>query len=254
MNLGADLTVIILAFVRIASFIFFLPFLSGKTIPNMAKVIISVGLALAVADKYTIPEFSSTFHFIGFVIMQIVIGLSLAKIVELMLSIPKIAGSIMDMEMGFSGAQIIDPNSKQMTTILGVLMNTFYTLIFISLDGIQHLIMPLIRSFELVETLAFLTEKQFLDYFLVVFMYMMTSAIQIALPVMGSMFIVNVVLAILGRTADKLRVFDIMFAVKITLGILFLMVSTPILGEFFNHLITQLIDEYTNSFSYLFKK
>ncbi len=254
MNLGENLTEIIFAFARISSFLFMLPILSGKMIPRMGKIVLAVGLSLAVVGKVDVSHVESTFGLIGYLLMQIIIGITLAKIVEMLMVIPTLAGSIMDMELGFSSISMYDPTTKQNNTILGVMLNIMFVVLFISLGGIQNLIVAIIRSFELTDTLMFLGKKEFLEFYGSIGVYMLSSAVQIALPIMGAMFIVNFVLLIIGKTAPQTQIFTNMFPIKIASGILFLAVTIPILGNVFDHLSSHVIDEFIRSFNYTFKK
>lgn len=254
MNLGGNLTEVIFAFARISSFLFVLPLLSGKMIPRMAKMVLAVGLSLAVVGKIDVSQINDTFEVIGYLIMQIIIGITLAKIVEMLMIIPTIAGSIMDMELGFSSISMYDPTTKQNNTILGVMLNIMFVVIFISLGGIQNLIIAIIRSFELTDTLLFLGKKEFLEFYTSVGVYMLSSAIQIALPIMGAMFIVNFVLLIIGKTAPQTQIFTNMFPIKIAAGLLFIAVTIPILGNVFEYISSHLLDEFVRSFNYTFKK
>lgn len=254
MNLGDNLTEIIFAFARISAFLFMIPLLSGKMIPSMAKMVLSVGLSLAVVGKVEVNAFQNEFELIGYLIMQIIIGVTLAKIVEMLMVIPTIAGSIMDMEMGFSSVSLYDPTTKQNNTILGVMLNIMFVVSFILLDGIQSLIMTIVRSFELTETLMFLGKKEFLELFISIFGYMLSSAVQIALPIMGAMFVVNFVMLIIGKTAPQTQILTNMYPVKIGAGILFLAITIPIMGDVFQHLSEKVIEEFINSFNYMFKK
>ncbi|GAB6441238.1 flagellar biosynthetic protein FliR [Bacillus cereus] len=233
---------------------FMIPLLSGKMIPRMAKIVLSVGLSLAVVGKVEVSTFQSEFELIGYIIMQVIIGVTLAKIVEMLMVIPTIAGSIMDMEMGFSSVSLYDPTTKQNNTILGVMLNIMFVVSFISLGGIQSLIMTIVRSFELTETLMFLGKKEFLELVTSIFGYMLSSAVQIALPIMGAMFVVNFVMLIIGKTAPQTQILTNMFPIKIGAGILFLAITIPIMGDVFQHLSEKVIEEFIHSFNYMFKK
>lgn len=256
MMLGDEIVPVILAFVRIASFLFFIPLMQGSAIPSMAKVALAAGLSLAVVGEYEVAPIKTEMAFIGYVFVQVVIGLVLAKLVEFLMSIPKMAGSLMDIDMAFSQSSIFDPSSNQQSTPISIALNFMFLLMFLTLGGIQQLIITLIHSFKLTETLRFLEKEEFLDYVLGLVMYMMTASVQIALPVMGSMFIVNIVLMIIGRMVSSMQsgVFQNMFPIKITMGLLFLIAAIPIIGDIFVVLTERIIDEYVASFEYLFKK
>ncbi len=67
------------AFCRITSFLYFLPFFSGRSIPAMAKVTVGLALSITVADQVDVSHIKTTWDVATYAGTQIVIGLSLSK-------------------------------------------------------------------------------------------------------------------------------------------------------------------------------
>ena len=80
-----------LRFAALLHFIF-LPFFSGRSIPAMAKVTFGLGLSITVADQVDVSHIKTVWDVAAYAGTQIVIGLSLAKIVEMLWNIPKWLG------------------------------------------------------------------------------------------------------------------------------------------------------------------
>ena len=59
---------------------------------------------------------------------QLVIGLSLAKIIEMLLNIPKMAGHIIDFDIGFSQSSLFDVNSGTQSTLIATIFDMFLLL------------------------------------------------------------------------------------------------------------------------------
>lgn len=242
------------AFCRVTSFLFFLPFLSGRSIPAMAKVTFGLGLSFTVADKVDVSHIETVWDIAAFAATQIVIGLSLAKIVEMLWNIPKMAGHILDFDIGLSQASLFDVNAGSQSTLLATIFDIFFLMVFISLGGIDYFVTTILKSFQYTEAISKLLTTNFLDSLLATLLFAITSAVEIALPLMGSLFIINFALILIAKNAPQLNVFMNAFMIKITCGILFIAMSVPMLGYVFKNMTNVLLDEYTKLFNFLLTK
>lgn len=244
----------LLAFCRIGSFLYFLPFFSGKAIPAMVKVTFGLALSISVADKIDVSVFTSLPNLLAYAATQIAIGVALAKIVEFLLSIPKMAGHLMDMDIGLAQASLMDYNASSQTTLLSTILDIFFVVIFLSLGGLDYFVLTIMKSFEYTATATALLQKDFLNAVLATLLFAITSAVEIALPIMGSLFIINFALMIIGKNAPQLNIFMNAAAVKITAGILFIALSVPMFAYVFKNLTNTLVDEYTRLFNFFLTK
>lgn len=242
------------AFCRITSFIYFLPFFSGRQIPPMAKITFGLGLSLTVADKIDVSHVETVWDILSYTTMQIVIGLSLSKIVEMLWNIPKMAGHILDFDIGLSQASLFDVNAGSQTTLLATIFDIFFLVIFVSLGGIDYFIGTILQSFEYTEAISTMLTTSFLDKVLATLLFAMTSAVEIALPLMGSLFIINFILILLAKNAPQLNIFMNAFVIKITCGLLFIAMSVPMLSYVFKNLTDVLLEEYTELFNFFLTK
>ncbi|MFX3622707.1 MAG: flagellar biosynthetic protein FliR [Ectobacillus sp.] len=243
-----------LAFCRIGSFLFLLPIFSSRAIPALAKMTFGMALAFSVADRIDISKLDGFFPILSYAVTQIIIGVSLAKIVEFLFTIPKMAGHILDMDVGLSQATLFDVNAGSQTTLLATILDLFFVIIFIAMGGVDYLVATLLKSFEYTETAAALLQASFIKSILATLLFAITSAVQIALPIMGSLFIVNFVLIIIGKQTPQLNIFMNAFVVKITFGIFIVGASVPMFAYVFKNLTNTLLEEYTKIFNFFLTK
>ncbi len=195
------------AFCRITSFLYFLPFFSGRSIPAMAKVTFGLALSITVADQVDVSHIKTTWDVVAYAGTQIVIGLSLSKIVEMLWNIPKMAGHILDFDIGLSQASLFDVNAGSQSTLLSTIFDIFFLIIFISLGGINYFVATILKSFQYTEAISKLLTTSFLDSLLATLLFAITSAVEIALPLMGSLFIINFVLILIAKKRSAIKRF-----------------------------------------------
>jgi len=254
MDITAPLMAIILAFTRIASFLYFIPLFQGRSVPTTAKIGISLSIAIYVQDQIKVPDVTTLGEYIVLIIMQIAIGLTLGYVVHMIFAIPQIAGSLLDMDMGFSSSQIMDPGSGQRISILANFYSVLFMLVFIMTGGIENLVYSIVLSFHFTEVVMFAGNINFLDTLLLTFQYMMVSAVQIALPIICAMFILNFMMLILGKIAPQLNILLNMFPIKIAVGLLFVYFTVNVAGEFFTTITENLNEQFMDVLESMFSK
>ena len=223
----------ILAFARIASFLFILPFLKARFIPTSVKFIVGAGLAIPVMGVFYQVEYSNLLDVVELIFIQVMIGLLLAFTVEMMWSAIRIAGSLIDQDIGFGSFQIGDPSSGSSSTLASNVFNYLFLVVFITMNGIDHLASVIVSSFQFGVGDYSLGKRETIDFLMDIFLFMMQSGIQLALPVILASFVLNIVFLILGNVAPKMNIFLNLFGSKTVMGFLMIMIMLPYLGDFF---------------------
>lgn len=245
---------IILSFTRVASFLFFIPFLKNKAIPAAAKIAISLGISIVAVDQIDKIEINNLVELAGMIAVQFLIGITLAFVIDMIVSAVIIAGGIVDMDLGFSAVTILDPSTNQNVTVISNIFNIIFTIVFIQVGGLHMLISGIVFSFNFLTPGFFIGNESFLEAILGVFGYMFIAAIQIALPFIATMFILNIVLLILGKSAPQMNIFLTMYMIKISVGILVLYISLPFLSEVFTQINDDMISYFSDVMNEIFKK
>jgi flagellar biosynthesis protein FliR len=215
----ASLEALMLVGVRIVAFLVVAPPFSHKGIPGTVKVMLALGLALAIMPRVTTEASSSTGAYVLNLLGQAVIGLALGYLVALVFAAVQSAGAIIDLMGGFSLAQGFDP----MTQVNGAQFARLYqltavVLLFVS-DGYQLVIGGLVRTFDALPLGTPLNLAAVGESAVQGVTGMFLAALQIAGPLVVVLFLADVGLGLLTRVAPALNAFALGFPLKILLTV-----------------------------------
>ena len=172
---------------------------------------------------------------------EAVTGLIIGFGVELCNSIVSFAGRIIDMEIGLSMANLVDPTTKEMTSISGVLYHYLIMLMLIITGMYQYLIQAIVDTFILIPVSGaifhtdsmFATMLEFLsDYIIIGF--------RICLPVFAVMIMLNAILGVLAKVAPQLNMFAVGIQIKVLTGITILFLTVDMLPGAADFIFTQM--------------
>ena len=227
---GEPVLAYLLASVRIVAWLAVVPPFSSKAVPNMVKVVLSLGLAFATApgfDKADVPVDTGGFLFT--VLVQVGVGLAMGFVTMMLFSSVAAAGSLVDVFGGFSLAQGFDPLGQNSSTIFGTFHSMLAsTLLFVS-GGYLMVIGGLIKTFTVLPVGALPDLEGGPDALIGGFNLFLITAIQIALPLVVVLFIADLGLALLTKVAPQLNALNVMFPAKIGLTLLVVGISFPLL-------------------------
>ncbi|MFD0671723.1 flagellar biosynthetic protein FliR [Cohnella sp. GCM10027633] len=243
----------LLVLCRISAFFVVAPIFSSRTFPRTIKVglafFVSVMVFLTIGYDTSIVADGS---YVLAIMREVFAGLLIGYVAYLFFTIVQTAGGLMDLQMGFGIANIVDPFTGASAPMLGNLKYMLMMLVFLSINGHHYLLTAIMNSYEwlpldnkLFETYyggnitEFLT-RTFADTFLL--------ALQISAPIVVTMFLTDFGLALLARTAPQYNVFVIGVPIKILVGLAILILLLPGFGALFQ----MLFDHMYNALEKLF--
>lgn len=208
---------LMLVAVRMVAFLVVAPPFAHRGIPATVKVMLAMGLALAVNPRVQVEAASSTAVYMGNLLGQVVIGLSLGFLVSLVFSAVQSAGAFIDLMGGFSLAQGFDPMSQVNGAQFARLYQlTAIVLLFVS-DGYQLVIGGLVRTFDVLPIGESINLSLVADAATTGLTGMFLATLQIAGPLVVVLFLADVGLGLLTRVAPALNAFALGFPLKIFL-------------------------------------
>ncbi|MDP9104694.1 MAG: flagellar biosynthetic protein FliR [Candidatus Eremiobacteraeota bacterium] len=228
----------LLVLVRVSAMLFLVPIFSQTQIPRLVRF--GLGLLLAFVIVRTVPPMAPVGG-LGMlavaVAAQVFIGLVFGFVAFLLFTGIQFAGEIIDIQIGFAVVNVINPLTSQSVTVIGEFQLALATLLYLAADAHHALIAGISGSFQLVplpfagvpELVAGDVVRFFAQSLFIVF--------QIAAPVAVALFLVNVMLGLMARVAPQMNVFVVGFPIQITVGLIMLIVSLPLLGAVFPSLI-----------------
>jgi flagellar biosynthetic protein FliR len=233
---GEPLVAYLLASVRIIAWLAVVPPFSGRTLPTMVKVVLSLGLAFAVAPEgQHIPL--GTVELVLNVGTQVLIGLGMGFVTYLLLAAVAAAGSLIDVFGGFSLAQGFDPLGMNSNTVFGKFHQMLATVLLFVSGGYLIVIGGLLRTFHFLPLGTSPDWAGTSDVFMRAFNLFFVTAVQIALPMIAVLFLTDLGLALLTKVAPQLSAINVMFPAKIGLTLLLVGLSFPVLPQALDRLV-----------------
>src|SRR5690625_2856513 len=207
----------LLIFARILAFFMMLPIFSYRTIPTMFKIGFSFFLSLVTMSVLGSTAVQVDHLFFMLLLKEVMVGLFIGLIAYIIVSAVQIAGGFVDFQMGFAIANVIDPQTGAQSPLTGQYFYMIALLFLLSVDGHHLLIDGVYHSYQLIPIDSFISfqNEGIAQLIISVFNKMFLIAFQMAIPIVGCLFLVDVALGIIARTVPQLNVFVVGLPIKV---------------------------------------
>ncbi len=238
----AALATFILVMSRITGIFLVEPFFGSKTIPAQVKAALIMVLSLSLFPLVSIATDAAQINmvFILRIAYEVLIGVVIGFLFLAIFLAVQAAGSFIDLEMGFGLSQAMDPTGNVESTALSRLYYMLALVIFLMANGEQLLVKATVVSFTVFPAGSMVFPKTLAPGVLNVLSDVMLMAVKVAGPVVGALFIADVVFGVIARAVPQMNVFVIGFPVKIILGLVAVMVTMPLTVRVLQDLFVQL--------------
>ncbi len=238
-----DLEYFLLILIRVASFVFSAPFFSMSNMPRNVRI--GLSFFMAVLLYHALPDQRAAYEtLIGYFIIvmkETLTGLLIGFAANLCLSVVAFAGHIADMEMGFSMASLMDPATRQNTSITGIYYN-YMIMLMLMITGLhQYLLKALAETYILIPLNGAVFRSDGLLASMLEFManYIIIG-FRICLPIFAVMIILNTVLGVLAKVSPQMNMFAVGMQMKVLVGLGILFLSTSMLPSAANFISEQM--------------
>lgn len=239
----------LLIFCRITSFFVVVPIFSTRGVPPTFKIGLSLFLTFLIfMSSGLLKEQAVALDgaYMILIMKEIVIGLFLGFIAYMFFNAVQIAGSFIDIQMGLGIANVIDPMSGIQSPIMGNFKFFIAILLFLAMNGHHYLIEAIVRSYEWVplsnDVFARIAAGSPSEFLIRAFAGMFGLALQMAAPLVVCLFLTDVGLGILSKTAPQFNIFVVGVPIKIIVGFLLLIVVIPGMLYLFQDLFRSLFE------------
>ena len=208
--------------------------LFSRALPVPGRLALSLAMGLALARPITDEPTTATVFSVT--VSNLAVGLGLAFLTGLLVYAFEMAGTVIDFTSGLSVASIFDPLTGGQVSVFGRTFNiAAAALLFIS-GADRFLITALDLTTDAIPLgggLSFPAEAA--DYVTGAMSHLMVLAVQIALPALGALFLIELVLALGARLAPQANVFILglpakMMAAFFAVGIVSLLLPNAVDG------------------------
>ncbi len=224
-SVRAFLTVFALIFARFVATLTLVPFLGGNSVPSQVKVGLAAILAAVLYPALAPAEVPviSPLVFVALLGKEILIGVTIGFLVQLVFYTVQMAGALMDVARGMNQMTFVAPQLPGNTSILGSLQLQAALVLFLSMDGHLLFLRGLRASFN---DLPLFVIPHFdngfapiLDRLARISADALLVAVELAAPVLIALFLIDVCFGAIGKVAPQINVYYESMPAKALLGL-----------------------------------
>jgi flagellar biosynthetic protein FliR/FlhB len=204
--------------------------------PSETPAILKIGFSAIVSmiitpliDSSTVPAVNQLLDFLPIIFKEIIVGLSMAFVINLIFSIAQMAGQMMDFSIGFSMMTLFDPISSENLSVMGRVLYWLSLIVFILVDGHLLVVRSLIQSFEVVSIGGFSFLPDHATYMIHVIIEFFAIGLKIAIPIILILLITEIVLGLVSRVMPQLNAMILGMPIKMLVGLSAFGVLIPVI-------------------------
>lgn len=239
-----QITSFLLIFLRLFAVVsVFQPF-GMRFMPISIRLLLAIAISIILSQIYTLKETPETNMLIAFGIKEVIIGLVIGLLSNIICYLLQIAGQIIDFQVGLSLANIVNPAFDIQVSPIGDLLFVLGIFIFLITGGYLQVIEALGYSFNIVPLgRVNLSDYVFLDAFKLLGNFTLQVALRFSAPIVTTMLLVDIIIGIIARTVPQINIFIIGLPLKTGVAFLALLVIIGSIPDLINRELPYLIRE-----------
>jgi len=245
-----QIEVFVLVLSRIAGIFIQAPVYNSRTFPALGKTALAIWISavmLMVVPVKALPD--SSFTFMIMIASELIIGFLIGFVCQILFTGIQAAGDLIDLQMGTSIANSLDPNTGSVSSMVGKLTFFIGTVTFLILNGHHMILAGVHQSFNAIPVGYLINISPNLTTQLIELVgVMLLIAVQLAVPALLMIFLSDFSFGIVSRVAPQVNVFMLGFQIKPSLGMLAILFSIPLIANHIGTLTNQMIQEIVKLF------
>lgn len=217
---------------RLTGLIWIAPVFSSRVLKTQTKSAILIVLVAALWPVAMSHAVDAGFSVV-LVLSELLVGLTLGLAGAIFIAAAESAGDMLAVQMGLSGANVVDPMSSTQLPVLGQFLGLFVTAMVLALGGHTVILTALSKSLQLLPIGTPVDFAAGLPGVIDLGSKLLWLGLKIAGPVIAAMMIGNASLGVLARTVPQLNVLMVAFPVQIAIGLFVLGGTLPFIASFF---------------------
>lgn len=227
--------VFLLIFVRIIGLTISSPIFSSSLIPRRVVLLLTFSFSIVIFSlvyknyKGLMIE-DTTYRYFLYLLNEFLIGVSIGLFINIIFTSFQLAAQFFSFQMGLGISQVVDPLSEIQAPVMAQFFSVFATFVFISINGLEYIIITIKKSFEVVGFVNIASKVSYMypdvvklikEFFII--------ALQIAIPIMATLLVVNIILGIISKFAPQINIFMIGLNIEVMVGFIILLMYIPFL-------------------------
>ena len=215
---------LLLLSLRIGAFLIAAPFFGSRMVPLNVRIILIFSLAIFLQGWIETPDFSNLVasQFILMIFVELALGLTAGHIFAIAFSTVSVAGEQIAATSGLSFAMQVDPATGTQSPIISQFLTLFILMIFFATDAHLIVFSILLESYAYIPVGADIDFTRLYEVGFLTSEKLFTNAALVMLPIVGILFLINLAVGIITRSAPQLNLFSFGFPITI-LSVMFLL-------------------------------
>jgi len=227
---------------RVSGLMVFCPFLGSNAVPIPVKAGLTLLLTILVHPLHGPMGLAlGSWQWASVAVGEAMIGLVLGLVANFMFESALLAGQVLGVQIGYSLANVFDPQSQADTPVLSEFHQMAALLIFLQLDVHHWLLRSLVRSFTYLPPGGAAVSLALTTELLHAAGGIFLAGVQIAAPSLAATLVADVALGFLGKASPQLPVMFIGLAVKNILGLTVMIGAVAYWPRLFNQQFVRMI-------------
>ena len=233
-----------LILVRMSGFIYTAPLFSLRNIPVRVKAGFSIFISIIIFFTIPLPaiEYVGIIGYAILIFKEAIAGALMGLLSNIAYHILAFAGQIIDMEVGFSMINQLDPVTKIQTTITANLYGNLILLLMIITNLHHYFLKAVVDSYQVIgigeavfpPNMYRLMVRFIIDYFVI--------AMRIVLPIFAAILVVNTILGILAKVAPQMNMFVIGMQLKVLVGLIVIYLIIGLTPSVADYIFNEMMD------------
>lgn len=242
---------IFLIFLRISSYFVATKIFFPSGTPIMFKtgfsMILSYGIISGV-DHTTVLAIDSNYMIAFYIISEVLNGLILGYITNLVFQAAKLAGSWIDIHAGFSMVTVLDPATQTSTTLMGNLFYFVSLVFFFMINGQELIVKSIYESISIVPLGHTIVYQETVMGAAETIVNFFALGVKIALPIVLIIVMTDICLGLITRTVPTIPIMIFGMPIKNILGFITFLIIMPTMLKIIGTAIYELPDIFNKIF------
>jgi len=235
LHLDALLAAAVFTGARISGLMVFCPVLGSDAVPLPVKAGLTLLLTVLLHSLHgPVTLALGSWQWAQVALGEAMIGLVLGLVANFVFEAALMAGQVLGVQIGYSLANVFDPQSQADTPVLSEFHQLAVLLIFLQLDVHHWLLRSVVRSFAYLPPGAAMITLAAASNLLHAAGGIFLAGLQIAAPSLAATLVADVALGFMGKASPQLPVLFIGLALKNLVGLAVLLAAMAYWPRFFN--------------------
>lgn len=241
---GWELTVTawMIAGCRVTGVLVSAPFLGSMSVPPRIKIGVAVLLTMLLAPLLAPTATVAAAALLPLLGGEVLIGFLLGFTLQFLFDAALVAGNVLGVQMGYSLASIINPQSQADSPVLATFHELIVLLLFLQLHVPHWLLRGLAHSFQWMPPGQFTLTEPGVSMIFHAAGGLWVAGVQIAAPVLVATIFADVALGFLGKASPHLPVLFVGLSIKSVAGLVLLCGAVAYWPRFFDSRFQQAIE------------